>query len=88
MADTKPQARRVPARKSSPDQPGEAEKPQRERFIEAAREAGVTEEGFEWAMDKVARPKKHRPETTGSSPINRDRFQFVDRLELFLPSGI
>jgi len=58
MADPKPKARRVPASKASPDQSGEAEKPQRERFIEAARKAGVTDEGMDAAVRKLARPKK------------------------------
>lgn len=53
MADSKPKARGVP--------PSEAkaplEKPQRERFIEAAREAGVTDETLEKALEKIAPPK-------------------------------
>jgi hypothetical protein len=57
MADPKPKARRVPASKASPGQSGEAEKPQRERFIEAAREAGVTDEQVERAIRKIAPPK-------------------------------
>ena len=60
MADTKSKARRVPARKASPDQPGEVEKPQRERFIDAARKAGVTDEGFDRALSKVAPPKRKK----------------------------
>jgi hypothetical protein len=43
MADRKPQAKGVPP----PEAQEAVEKPQRERFIEAAREAGVTDEGFE-----------------------------------------
>jgi len=36
----------------------EDEKPQKDRFIEAAEEAGVTDEGFDRAMKKLAPPKK------------------------------
>lgn len=59
MADRKPKAKGVPPSKAAPDQPGKAEKPQRERFIEAAQEAGVTDESFEKALTKVA-PAKNR----------------------------
>lgn len=40
--------------------PNPSEKPQRERFIEAAREAGVDESGeeFERAFKKIAPPKR------------------------------
>ncbi len=43
----------MPAKKPKPD-----EKPQRERFIEAAREIGAdeTQEGFERAFEKVISP--------------------------------
>jgi hypothetical protein len=58
MADPKPKAGRVPARKVASDQSSEVEKPQRERFIEAAEEAGVTDEAFDKALIKVAPPKK------------------------------
>lgn len=58
MADRKPKARRVSAGKASPDKPREAEKPQRERFIDAATEAGVTDEAFDKALTKVAPPKR------------------------------
>ena len=34
------------------------EKPQRERFIEAARERGVTGEGFERLFEKVVPPRR------------------------------
>lgn len=56
MADPKPKAGRVPPK------PKEAavEKPQRERFIEAAREAGVTDEKMEEAVRKIAPPKKRK----------------------------
>lgn len=54
MADRKPKAKGVPPSK------GEApvdQKPQSERFIEAAKEAGVTDEGFDKAVRKIAPPK-------------------------------
>lgn len=38
--------------------PAKGEKPQKERFIEAAKEAGVDPEAFERAMDKLTPPKK------------------------------
>ncbi len=44
----------MPAKKP----PAQGEKPQKERFIEAAQEAGVSEEAFEQALGKVAPPKK------------------------------
>lgn len=53
----------MPARKPPP--PGE--KPQRERFIEAAREIGASEDPqvFEWVFDKVMKrpspPKRNQP---------------------------
>lgn len=54
MADRKPEAKGVP--------PPKAETPmakaQRERFIEAGREAGVDDEAFEKGLAKVAPPKK------------------------------
>lgn len=50
MASTKPKTGGAP-----PEPKEEAvEKPQRERFIEAAREAGVTDEGLEKAVAKLA----------------------------------
>lgn len=54
MADRKPKAKGVPPK------PTEApvEKPQRERFIEAAAEAGVTDEGFNKALGKIAPARK------------------------------
>jgi hypothetical protein len=55
MADRKPKAKGVPPSKAAPplDQ-----KPQRERFIEAAKEAGVTDESFDKAIAKVAPTRK------------------------------
>ncbi len=38
--------------------PKKGEKPQKERFIEAAKEAGVDSDAFERAMDTLAPPKK------------------------------
>jgi len=38
--------------------PKKGEKPQRERFIEAAKEAGVDSDAFERAMGKIVTPKK------------------------------
>lgn len=54
MAGRKPKAAGVPPK------PKEAplEKPQRDRFIEAATEAGVTDEGFDEALGKVVPPKR------------------------------
>lgn len=43
------------AKKKPPDP---QEKPQKDRFIEAAKEAGVDTEAFERALEKVAPPKK------------------------------
>jgi len=60
MADRKPKAKGVPPRKASPPESREAEKPQRERFIEAAREAGVTDEKLEAAVRKIAPPKRKK----------------------------
>jgi hypothetical protein len=47
----------MPAKKPKPE-----EKPQRERFIEAAREVGAdeTEEGFDRAFSMVIAEKPHR----------------------------
>lgn len=56
MADTKPKARRIPP---EPDKAA-VEKPQKERFIEAAEQAGVTEESLEEAVRKVAPPKTRK----------------------------
>lgn len=44
----------MPAKKPPPKN----EKPQRERFIETAREAGVDDDAFERAIKKIAPPKK------------------------------
>jgi hypothetical protein len=55
MASPKPKARSAP--RKVPD----AEKdprPQKERFIDAARELGVTDETFEKAVRKIAPPKR------------------------------
>lgn len=41
--------------------PAKGEKPQKERFIDAAKEAGVDAEAFERVMGKVAPPKKPKP---------------------------
>lgn len=38
--------------------PAKDEKPQKERFIEAAKEAGVDAAAFERAVGKIAPPKK------------------------------
>lgn len=38
--------------------PKKGEKPQKERFIEAAKKAGVDGDVFERVMGKVARPRK------------------------------
>ena len=55
MADRKSKAKGVPPATASPPV---REKPQSERFIEAAQEAGVTDEAFDKALTKVAPPKK------------------------------
>lgn len=44
----------MPAKKPRP----KGEKPQKERFIEAAKAAGVDGDAFERAVDKIAKPKK------------------------------
>jgi hypothetical protein len=44
--------------------PKKGEKPQKERFIEAAKEAGVDEEAFERVMKKIAPPAKSRKPTS------------------------
>jgi len=54
MADPKPKARRVPP----PETKAPVEKSQRERFIEAARGAGVTDETLPKALEKIAPPKR------------------------------
>lgn len=56
MADRKPKAGSVPPK------PKEAplEKAQRERFIEAAEAAGVTDETFDKAMGKLVPAKRRR----------------------------
>lgn len=46
----------MPAKKP----PDPKDKPQKQRFIEAAKKAGVEEEAFERAMKKIAAPKKPR----------------------------
>lgn len=59
---TKPKVRGSPGnRKKKPEAPSK-EKSQRERFIEAAREAGVDESGaqFERLFIRVVPPKKPR----------------------------
>lgn len=40
--------------------PAKGEKPQKERFIEAAKEAGVDGEAFERAMKRIAPAKPHQ----------------------------
>jgi len=50
MADRKPKTKGVPP----PEKEAPLEKPQRERFIEAARAAGVTDESLEDAVRKIA----------------------------------
>ena len=40
--------------------PKKGEKPQKERFIEAAKEAGVDAAAFESALGKIAPPRKPR----------------------------
>lgn len=54
MATTKPKVGSVPPKPKETA----VEKPQRERFIDAAREAGVTDETLERAVKKVAPPRK------------------------------
>lgn len=56
--DKKPKAR-SPAKRPAKAPKKKAEKPQRERFIEAARSIGVDETGkiFEKALEKIIRPK-------------------------------
>ena len=53
MADTKPKAGRIPPKPKE----AEVEKPQRQRFIDAAREAGVTDDDLEKAVRKIAPAK-------------------------------
>lgn len=43
--------------------PKKGEKPQKDRFIEAAKEAGVDGEQFERVMDRLTPPKK--PKSSG-----------------------
>ena len=50
----KPKAR-SPAKRGPPAKRKAEEKPQRERFIEAARERGVTKEGFERLFEHVVK---------------------------------
>lgn len=54
----------MPAKKPKPD-----EKPQRERFIETAREVGAdeTQEGFEGAFKKVVPCQKSVPPSQGDA---------------------
>lgn len=40
--------------------PKKGEKPQKQRFIEAAKEAGVDEQALERAMGRIIPPKKPR----------------------------
>jgi hypothetical protein len=54
MADPKPKAGGVPP----PEKEAPVEKSQRERFIEAASEAGVTDETLPKALEKIAPPKR------------------------------
>lgn len=56
MADKKPEAGRAPPK--VPKRPAHSSADQRERFIEAAQAAGVTDEGFDKALSKVAPPKR------------------------------
>ncbi len=56
MADTKPKAGGVPPA----PQEAPAQKPQRDRFVEAAKEVGVTDETLEKAVQKLAPPKGAR----------------------------
>lgn len=44
----------MPAKKPRPKD----EKPQKERFIEAAKKAGVDVDAFDHTMDKIAPPRK------------------------------
>lgn len=46
----------MPAKKPPPKD----EKPQKERFIEAGKKAGVDGDAFERAMDNLAPPKKSK----------------------------
>jgi hypothetical protein len=64
----------MPAKKP----PAEDEKPQRERFLEAAREAGVdeTSEAFERAFARIVPPKRAtaKPRATQTqTPIQKSR---------------
>ncbi len=45
----------MPAKKPPPKD----EKPQKERFIEAAKKAGVDADEFERALEKIAPPKRY-----------------------------
>lgn len=58
MADRKPKAKSVPPSKAAKAKPEPDERPQRERFIEAAQSAGVTDETFNKALSKVAPAKR------------------------------
>jgi hypothetical protein len=60
MANRKPKAERIPKATPPPDKSEQAENSQRERFIEAARDAGVTDEAFDKALTRVAPPKPKR----------------------------
>ncbi len=59
--------------KKKPPPPNE--KPQRERFIEAAREAGVDETGeeFEKAFRKIVPPRRANPDTKRSGPKSSEQ---------------
>ena len=59
MADRKPKAKGVPPAKAAPPKrPAVSSPEQFERFIEAAEEAGVTDESLDKAVRKLAPPKK------------------------------
>lgn len=48
----------MPAKKAPP----KSEKPQKDRFIEAAKDAGVDADAFERAIGKIVPAKKERPQ--------------------------
>ncbi len=58
MADRKPKAKGVPHATAAP--PVE-QKPQWERFVDAAQEAGVTDESLDKAVRKLAPLKRSKP---------------------------
>lgn len=57
MADRKSKARGAPKSGAAKAKPTPDERSQRERFIEAAESAGVTDETFNKALARVALPK-------------------------------